>query len=159
MPRCSSHASRAAPGRARSARGPAPSCSSFRRSGHGPLPRPKGAPERADGLGVTTPHRPVSPPPRPPIVIHRERTARALLLLSAIATGCVERQMTKIEKHHIGQLPVHLIRGMLEFADDGKTYAVIVKDSVGQQVVVGGRAEPSHEGCTLMQFAPGSRQL
>jgi len=92
-------------------------------------------------------------------VIHRVRTAGTLLLVSAIVAGCGETRPTKIEKHYIGRLPPNLIRGMLEFADDGKTYAVIVKDTAGQHVVVGGRAEPSHEGCTLMQFAPGSPQL
>ena len=92
-------------------------------------------------------------------MIHRVRTAGTLLLVSAIAAGCGETRPTKIEKHYIGRLPPNLIRGMLEFADDGKTYAVIVKDNAGQHVVVGGRAEPSHEGCTLMQFAPRTRQL
>src|SRR5439155_1582281 len=50
-------------------------------------------------------------------------------------------------------------QGLVEFADDGETYAITVKDAVGQHVVVGSKNEPSHEGCTMLQFAPHSQRL
>jgi len=88
-------------------------------------------------------------------------TRRIALLLCAIAscTSCNAPAGRTIRKRHIGKLPASLVHGLVEFADDGETYAITVKDAVGQHVVVGSKNEPSHEGCTMLQFAPHSQRL